>query len=157
GWTNDGKRVVFRSARNSASPYTRLYTIGLDGGLPEELPLVMADHGSYSPDGKKIAYVPFVNTGGFPGRNVAWKQYNGARQPFIWIANLDDSSAVKVQRKGSQDFCPTWVGDTIYFLSDRDGRTTLYSTDAEGKEVKKLLDKPDFDLKWASANGDAIV
>src|SRR5262249_43 len=65
--------------------------------------------------------------------------------------------AVKVQRKDSQDFCPMWVGDTIYFLSDRDGRTTLYSTDAEGKEVKRLITKPDFDLKWASANGDAIV
>src|SRR3954453_15329202 len=58
GWTPDGKRVLFRSARNSYSRFTRLFTIGLDGSPPEEVPLPIADHGTFSPDGKKMAYVP---------------------------------------------------------------------------------------------------
>jgi len=42
GWTNDGKHVLFNSGRNSYSGFTRLFTIGLDGGFPEEVPLPMA-------------------------------------------------------------------------------------------------------------------
>src|SRR5437899_1286562 len=39
GWTRDGKRIIFRSPRDSYSGFTQLYTVGLDGGLPEVLPL----------------------------------------------------------------------------------------------------------------------
>src|SRR5262245_34891844 len=61
-WTPDSKKVLFRSARNSYSRFTRLFTIAADGsGIPEEVPLPIADHGCYSPDSKKMAYVPFYN------------------------------------------------------------------------------------------------
>src|SRR5262249_53464155 len=82
GWTPDGKRVLFQSGRDAPSRYTRLYTIGLDGGLPEELPLPMGDHGMISPDGKQIAYVP---------HRLAfriWKRYRGGTTTPIWIAQL---------------------------------------------------------------------
>src|SRR5215510_12024066 len=46
GWTRDGKRVLFRSSRNSYSRFDRLFTVGVEGGLPEELPLPMAVQGS---------------------------------------------------------------------------------------------------------------
>ena len=60
GFTPDGKRILFRSGRNSfANP--RLFTVALDGGLPTEVPLPQAEEGSFSPDGKRIAYVPFAN------------------------------------------------------------------------------------------------
>src|SRR3954447_9281740 len=71
GWTPDSKKVLFRSARNSYSRFTRLFTIGIDGGLPEEVPLPIADHGCFSPDGKKIAYVPNYNGSRSTAANVA--------------------------------------------------------------------------------------
>src|SRR5712691_2493780 len=58
GWTPDGRRVIFASIRDSApqESYFRLWTIGLDGGLPEPLPLPRGWSGAYSPDGRRLAY-----------------------------------------------------------------------------------------------------
>jgi tricorn protease len=61
GWTPDGGRILFRSSRESYAGFTRLYTVGKSGGLPEVLPLPMAVEGSYSPDSTYLAYVPFTN------------------------------------------------------------------------------------------------
>src|SRR5216110_4139222 len=51
GWTPDGRRVVFASVRTSApqQSYFRLWTVGVDGGLPEPLPMPRAFSASYSP------------------------------------------------------------------------------------------------------------
>src|SRR5437588_1669586 len=58
GWTPDGQRVIFASARTSVpqQSYFRLWTVGLEGGLPEPLPMPRAFTGTYSPDGRKLAY-----------------------------------------------------------------------------------------------------
>ena len=105
GWTPDGKRVLFMSDRQSFSDSHKLYTIGLYGGLPEALPLPLAEDGSFSPDGTKIAYSP-----GFQWQ-PAWKRYRGGQTAKIWIANLSDSSVVKIPRENSNDFNPCWVGE----------------------------------------------
>ena len=68
GWTPDGRRVVLASARTSApqQAYFRLWTLGLEGGLPEPLPMPRAFKGAYSPDGQRIAYEEF-STAFIPG------------------------------------------------------------------------------------------
>jgi tricorn protease len=157
GWTPDGKRILFRSSRASYSRFTRLYTIGLDGGHPEEVPLPIADTGSYSPDGKRIVYSPWYNGSRSAGFNVAWKRYGGGRQPVLWIANLSDSSIEKLPHKGSNDTCPMWIGNQIYFLSDREGPVTLYAYDSTARSAKRLIDNDSMDIKSASAGPDAIV
>ena len=122
GWTLDGKRILFRSPRDSYSTrFDRLFTIALDGGgLPEELPLPMAEEASYSPDGTKVAYVPLARA------FDSWKRYRGGRATPIWIAELADSRIEKVPRETSNDFNPMWIGERIYFLSDRSGPVTLF-------------------------------
>jgi tricorn protease len=159
GWTNDGKAVVFRSPRDSYAPRApRLYTVPLAGGMPTPLPLPMGVEASYSPDGTRLAYVPFWNRPAFPGGQVAWKKYRGGTASPVWLADLADSSIVKVPRDGSNDFNPMWIGDKVYFLSDRDGATTLFAYDTAAKAVTKVLPNADGpDLKSASASADAIV
>ena len=120
-WTPDGKSVLFRSTRGSYGRFTRLYTVPLAGGLPTEVPLPVAEEASYSPDGDKLAYVPFTNTRAFPGGYIAWKKYRGGSAPFIWIASLQNSAIEKVPHVDSNDFNPMWLGSKVYFLSDRDG------------------------------------
>ena len=152
GWTPDGKRILFRSTRASYSRFSRLFTVAVEGGgLPEELPLPMAEEGAYSPDAKRLAYVPL------PHAFDAWKRYRGGRTSAIWIANLADSHIEKLPRENSNDFGPMWVKDRIYFLSDRNGPVTLFYYDLKTKKVVPALAATGFDIKSASAGPDAIV
>jgi tricorn protease len=158
GWTPDGKRVLFRSIRSSYARFSRLFTIAHDGNFPDELPLPMAVEGSYSTDGSHLAYVPFSNyDSSTPRFSVAWKRYRGGTASPIWIADLADSGVVPIPRKDSNDFNPMWLGDRIYFLSDRDGPITLYAYEAQSKRVKRVLENHGLDIKAACAGPDAIV
>jgi tricorn protease len=152
GWTPDGKRVLFQSNRNSYSRFTRLFTIPLDGGFPQELPLPMADHGTFSPDGKRLAYVPLGLSS-----YMAWKRYRGGTASAVWLADLADSGITRVPRKDSNDTRPMWVGDRVYFLSDRNGPTSLFCYDPQTRKVRDLLPTSGMDVKSASAGPDCIV
>ena len=158
GWSPDGKRVLFRSTRNSFSRFERLFTVSVDGGFPTELPLPMGVQGSFSTDASQIAYVPRWNRrlGAAPAYR-AIKHYRGGLTSPVWIANLSDSSIVKVPRDNSNDSDPMWIGDKIYFLSDRNGPVSLFLYDVKTKEVKELLKNEGFDIKSASAGPGGVV
>jgi tricorn protease len=158
GWTPDGKKILLRSTRNSHSRYVQLFTIGLDGGLPEVLPLPAADHGCFSAEGTHLVYSPRFNFPRRIGAHVAWRQYRGGNHPELWIADLADSSIVKIPNEGSNDLCPMWVGDTIWFLSDRDGPVTLFAYDTKTKKIeKKLENRASEDIRTASFGAGVIV
>lgn len=158
GWTPDGKRVLFHSSRSSYSRFERLFTVSVEGGLPEELPLPMGVQGAFSADGSQLAYVPRTNRTLSPADNyTAIKQYRGGLTSPIWIARLADSSVMALPRENSNDFNPMWVGEMIYFLSDRNGATTLFSYDLKTRAVKQLVKSESFDLKSAAAGPGAIV
>ena len=157
GWTPDGKRVVFRSGRDS--PFAnRLYTVAVEGGgLPQALPLPTAEEGTFSPDGTHLAYVPRWNRRSAPGVYVAWKRYRGGLTSPIWIARLADSAVEEIPRQGSSDFDPMWIGDRVYFLSDRNGPATLFVYDTATQKVTQALENPGPDVASASAGPGAIV
>lgn len=145
GWTNDGKRILFSSGRNSFSNFPRLFTVGTEGGLPEEVPLPMAERGSFSPDGNYIAYEPLIQW------QPEWKRYRGGQTDKIWLAKLSDSSVEQIPRQNSNDRYPMWIGEKVYFVSDRDGKYTLYSYDTRTKKVDQLVNDNQLDIKSASA------
>jgi tricorn protease len=151
GWTPDGKRILFRSTRSSTSGFTKLFTVALDGSFPEELPLPMGFEAAYSPDGTRLAYVPYARA------NAIWKRYRGGRTTPIWIAQLSDSSIEKLPRDNSTDYNPMWVGNRIYFLSDRNNVTTLFYYDLGTKRVAEALRNTGPDLKSADAGPGGIV
>src|SRR5207302_3563411 len=88
---------------------------------------------------------------------AAWKRYRGGTASPIWIADLADSSIVKIPRTDSNDSSPMWVGDRVYFLSDRSGPTTLFCFDTKEQKVRQLIANDGMDLKSASAGPDCIV
>lgn len=145
GWTNDGKAVLFASARASHARFPRLFTIAPGGGLPEALPLPMAERGSYSPDGQSLAYEPLAQW------QPAWKRYRGGQTDAIWIARLSDSSVEEVPRPNSNDRFPMWIGDRVCFVSDRDGAATLFAFDTKTRKITRLLDNGGLDVLSASA------
>jgi len=153
GWTPDGKQIIFGSPRNSYSfGFRCLFTVSTAGGFPSQIPLPRAEEGSYSPDGTRMAYVPNLQW------QRAWKRYRGGQTKPIWIVNLSDSSVeTEVPQNNSNDFNPMWIGDTIYFLSDRNGPVSLFAYDTRTKQVRQVIQNGGLDIKSASAGPGAIV
>lgn len=151
GWSPDGKRVLFSSLRDSANDSARLFTVPVGGGPAAEIPLPRAEEGAFSPDGAHLAYVPVLQW------QAAWKRYRGGQTRPIWIATLEDSSIEKVPRENSNDFNPMWLGNTVYFLSDRSGPVTLFAYNTKQGSVRQAVKNQGLDLKSASAGPDVIV
>ncbi|HKC70505.1 MAG TPA: hypothetical protein VKB60_02725, partial [Terriglobales bacterium] len=154
GWTPDGKSILFASPRNSFISFIdRLFTVPLSGhGFPAELPLPSGEQASFSPDGTHLAYVPH------PQWEPGWKRYRGGQTTPIWIVNLATSQVeTAIPRDNSNDSNPMWVGDTIYFLSDRNGPVTLFAYDTKTKKVSQVVANSDLDFKSASVGPGAIV
>jgi len=159
GWSPDGQRILFRSTRESFSRFSQLFSVGKDGGLPAALPLPMAFTGAYSSDARRIAYAP-LDGGQFgrtPERWVAWRRYRGGDASYLWIADLGDLSTEKVPRTDSNDINPMWIGDKVYFLSDRNGAMTLFRFDPSTRTVTELIRNAGPDIRSASAAPGAIV
>jgi tricorn protease len=152
GWTPDGKNILFSSPRDSfANNTSALFTVPAEGGFPTKVPLPVGWEGSYSADGKYLAYRPTP----FPWGN--WSHYRGGTSPRIWIANLADSSVVPLPHESWNDFNAMWIGDTIYFLSDRNGAYTLFAYDTKNKNETQILENQGLPFKSADAGPGAIV
>jgi tricorn protease len=151
GWTPDGKKVLFTSARQAYADFERLYTVPIEGGVPESLPMWRGESASFSPDGSRIAYVPNIKW------QESWKRYRGGQTTPIYIVRLRDLQLEKLPRENSNDDDPVWIGDTIYFLSDRNGPVTLFAYDTKTKAVKQVLENHGFDLKSLNGGPDVLV
>jgi tricorn protease len=166
GWTRDGRRVVFGSSRGTlptpgANAYFRLWSIALDGGLPNPLPMPRAFNGTYSPDGKRIAYeeiaVAMFAATWAQNQSSQWRHYRGGRTHPIRLLNVADNAVEKLPWTNSNDTDPMWIGNTVYFLSDRNVTTNLFAYRVDTKELTQLTHHEDFDIMSASAGADAVV
>ncbi|MBS0570037.1 MAG: PD40 domain-containing protein [Proteobacteria bacterium] len=151
GWSPDGKSVLIRSNRDATNDSSQLYLLPLAGGMPQALPLSMAEQGSLSPDGKHIAYNPVFQW------EPDWRDYHGGQTTRIWIARLADSSVTKIPRENSNDSDPMWIGSHVYFLSDRNGPATLFDYDTAGGEVNQLVANDGYPIDGVGAGAGAIV
>jgi tricorn protease len=151
GWTPDGKKVLFRSSREAYADFDRLYTVPLEGGAAEALPMWRGEGAWFSPDGTRLAYVPNIKW------QTSWKRYRGGQTTPIYLIKLNDLSLEKLPRENSNDSNPVWFGDTVYFLSDRKGAVTLFAYDTKTKAVKQVIENNGLDLKSVSAGPDALV
>src|SRR5271155_5210682 len=72
GWKNDSKHIIFRSRMTSFNDFIgQLYTISVDGGMPQELPLPRGGFGDFSPDDGKLVYNRIFR------EFRTWKRYRG--------------------------------------------------------------------------------
>ena len=153
GWTPDGKSILFASARAtwapSASP--RFWTVPVEGGVEEPLQLPRGYQGKISPDGTHLAY----------RMNNSWdeerRNYRGGQNRPIWIADLKTFDVVTPPWTDSKDMDPAWLGDTVYFISDRDGVANLWSFDTKSKKLAQQTRFTDFDVKTLDTGGGAVV
>ena len=152
GWTPDSLRVLFRSRHQAWEDRAgRLYTVGLDASLPEQVGVPEGGFAAFSPDGKKILYNRIFRD------FRTWKRYRGGMTQNLWIYDLAADRMEKITENDNTSRDPMWVGDTLYFNSDRDRTFNVFSCDTSGENVKKLTDFTEYDVRWATAGPGGII
>ncbi len=151
GWNPVNHKIVFRSTRDTASRYNHLFMVNHDGKGLEELILHEASYGSFSPDGNMIAY------NRVPRENRTWKRYKGGLAQDIYLFNFKTMKDSRITKFRGTDRIPMWIGDKIYFTSDRDGVLNLYSYDTKTKKIKQCTFHKEYDVRRPSKGIDKIV
>lgn len=148
GWSPDGRNIIYRN-RIGDGFIGKLWTISSKGGMSEELPLPEGGFCCYSPDGKKLAYNRTMR------EFRTWKYYRGGQADDIWI--YDGKSVKNITENEAQDIMPMWIGDEIYFISDRDHWMNIFVYNTKSGATTKVTDFKEYDVKFPSTNGRLIV
>ncbi len=147
-WSPDGRAVLFRSLRYSTDlSDSRLFLASADGGLPVPLPMPESGAGDLSPDGTRVVYSPLFRD------FRTWKRYEGGWAQELYIFDRETHVVERVTTHRRADRDPMWIGDAIYFTSDRDGTLNLYSYDLASRETTQLTDSDTWDVRWPGDDG----
>jgi tricorn protease len=152
GWSKDGKRIFFRSLRDSWTlPIARLYSVSVDGGPAEALPMPEAGSGDYSPDGARMVYSP-------QSRDFrSEKRYSGGEANVLYIFDLKTNDTKRITEGPRATRDPIWIGDTIYFNSDRDGHFNLYSYGVSSGKTAQVTRSKQWDVRWPSSDHEGRI
>jgi len=152
GWTPDSKRVLFRGNRTPwGERMGRYFTISIEGGLETPLPIPEGGSGELSPDGSKMVYTPIEREW------RTWKRTRGGRAQDVWIFDLKNISTERITDNPMTDNMPMWIGNTLYFTSDREHTLNLYSYDLTTKQTKKVTNHSEYDVLWPSSGPGTII
>ncbi|HWC76753.1 MAG TPA: PDZ domain-containing protein [Blastocatellia bacterium] len=153
GWTHDGKAVLFSSSRATWAPSgaPRFWTVPIEGGVEQPLSLPRGYQGKISADGSRIAY----------RMNTSWdeerRNYRGGQNRPIWIVDLKTFDLVSPPWTDSKDVDPVWIGDAVYFISDRDGVANVWAYETKSKKTTQVTKFNDFDVKSIDSGAGALV
>ena len=152
GWSADGKRIIFKSQRDSwALPIARLYSVSVDGGPAEALPMPEAGSGDFSPDSSQIVYSP-------QSRDFRpEKRYGGGEANVLYTFDLKSYETKRITEGPRATRDPMWIGNTIYFNSDRDGHFNLYAYNISTAKTSQITNNKTYDVRWPSSDNDSRI
>ena len=151
GWHALKNKIIFRASRNSFPRLSQLYMISPDGSGLEQLIFHEASQGSFSPDGKKMAYNKVSR------EFRTWKRYKGGTAQEVYLYNFETDEEINLSQFEGTDRIPMWMGDKIYFSSDRDRHLNIYSVDPVTGDIEQLSDHKEYDVRRPSMGKDKII
>lgn len=152
-WSADGKRLLFRSQRTPYSNRIGKYFL-LDverGGFETPLQIPEGGPATFSPDGSKLAY----NIISREWRT--WKRYSAGRSQDVFVYDLAANVAQRLTEFDGTDNHPLWIGDRIYFTSDRDRLLNLWCHDLKTGTARQVTHFTDYDILFPSRGKGGII
>jgi len=147
GFTPDGSSVLFRSLRYGWNlTDSRLFTVPTRGGLPQPLPMPVSGGGDLSPDAKFAVYSPLFRD------FRTWKRYQGGWAQDLYIFDLEKHTSRQLTKHARTERDPMWIGDRVFYASDKDGTLNIYSRDVSSDEEKQWTKSKKWDVRWPSAD-----
>jgi tricorn protease len=151
GWTPDGQ-VLFRSGREAhPTRLWRLYTVGMDGGLPRPMAPLQAYQGEMSADGDRLAYQEIGYW------DPEWRNYRGGQAQPVSVVSTATWDRVTPPWEGERHMAPVWMDGVVYYLSERDWASNVWSWNPESGEERQLTLHADFDVKTLGAGNGVVV
>jgi tricorn protease len=151
GWTPGGEVLALSTHGQASLRRTWAHAVPLDGGPATTLP-----HGPVG----DVAFGPATVLLSAPmGREAAWwKRYRGGTAGKLWIDPDGDGEFVRLHETldGNIEH-PCWVGERIAFLSDHEGTGALYSSLADGSDLRRHTPLDGFYARHATSDGTRVV
>ncbi|GCB49512.1 S41 family peptidase [Streptomyces sp. NL15-2K] len=155
-WTPDGQVLAISSYGQASLRRSWAHAVPLDGGPSTVLPYGPVGHVAHGP-ATVLLSAPM-------GREAAWwKRYRGGTAGKLWIDSdvRDGEGAGEFVRlheelDGNLEY-PLWAGDRIAFLSDHEGVGALYSSLADGSDLRRHTPLDGFYARHAAGDGTRVV
>ena len=153
GFTNDGKQVLFASSRNAAptARINKLYTVSVNGGPATKLFDQWGNAGSYSPNGKQMVIDKMSRW------DLEWRDYRGGQNTPLIIIDLKTLNETLLPNNKTTDKQPIWLGNMVYFLSDRTHTSNVWSYNPKTKAVKQVTKFKGTAVKSLSGTKNTLI
>lgn len=151
-WTPDSKQILFRANRTTFGDRNgRYFTVSINGGFEEPLPIVNGGFASFSPDGSQLCFTPVDR------EFRTWKRYKGGRATELWTYDLANNQSRQITQWTGSDQWPVWHGNHIFYASDRDTRLNIWRYDIASGLNEQITHHKDFDVMWPSGSNGKLV
>ena len=154
-WHPDGKRILFASMGDNGGRrlLNQFYLVPKEGGFPEKLPIPYGELASFSPDGKRLAYITKIT------ENYPLKRMRSGNNSDIFVYDMATQKVENITNRIAIDGKPAWAGKTVYFLSDdnEEMRLNIWAYETDTKAMKELTNFKDFDISYLSAGNKDLV
>ncbi|MCB0657523.1 MAG: PD40 domain-containing protein [Saprospiraceae bacterium] len=153
GWTPDGLKVLYASARDYAPrPSNRLWVIPKEGGVGKLVSEQRGFDGSFSQDGNSIV-LDVVSRW-----ESEFRGYRGGQNTPLVVLNLRNLSETLIPCPKTIDIHPVWIQDHIYFMSDRQGGVAnIWSYHTTDGSLHQLTNFTGADIKWLAGNAENLI
>ncbi|MGW1889045.1 S41 family peptidase [Streptomyces sp. NPDC002004] len=161
GWLPDGRVLALSTQGQASLRRSWAHAVPLDAGPAEVLPYGPVGNVAHGPESRVVLLSAPM------GREAAWwKRYRGGTAGKLWIGRAADGDTdgdggfvrLHDDLDGNIEY-PAWAGERIAFLSDHEGVGAVYSSLADGSDLRRhtAVDGGSFYARHLATDGTRLV